>query len=103
MEKTPVSFDVFAVSPQGYEVHFQLNGEKVYEGAVKLLAALNKDGFMPKMMYQGSPKGNGNGAGKGAQKLCPLHKTPMQLYENGNGAWFSHGLDDGNWCRGKAS
>ena len=40
-----ISFDVFALSPQGYEVHFQIQGDKVYDDALRLLEKLDKDSF----------------------------------------------------------
>ncbi len=33
----------------------------------------------------------------------PLHQRTMKRYEKGNQVWHSHKLDDGQWCKGKAS
>ncbi len=35
--KPAVSFDLFAMSKQGFEIHFQLSGEKAYCHALKAL------------------------------------------------------------------
>jgi hypothetical protein len=40
-----MKFTVTATSPQGFPCHLELEGEKVYADALKLLAQLEKDGF----------------------------------------------------------
>jgi hypothetical protein len=40
------SFDIFAPSPQGYEVHYPLEGEKVYGESLQLIARMLQDGFL---------------------------------------------------------
>ncbi|MGE3542049.1 MAG: hypothetical protein AB7N91_32115 [Candidatus Tectimicrobiota bacterium] len=33
---------------------------------------------------------------------CRLHGCPMHHHTNAKGSWWSHKLDSGTWCRGKA-
>ncbi len=33
---------------------------------------------------------------------CDLHSCSMQRHSNQKGTWYSHRLDTGTWCRGKA-
>lgn len=107
--KPAVSFDVFAVSKEGYEVHFQLAGEKTYCHALKLLEVMSKDGFKPRPMkpaFAPKVKSDGpkaNGAGQDDQQLCPIHKVAMRAHHNDKGAWHSHKLADGTYCNGKAA
>ena len=46
------SFDAFAISPHGFDVHFQLRGPKVYKEALLLLELMVVDGFPPKARQQ---------------------------------------------------
>lgn len=105
--KPNVSFDVFALSKEGYEIHVQLSGDKAYTAALKLLETMSKDGFTPRTTHGAYGKSNGNGKasanGQDQGKVCPVHGAPMRAYQNGKGAWHSHKLDDGTWCRGKAA
>jgi hypothetical protein len=32
---------------------------------------------------------------------CPIHQVQMKRYSNQKGAWWSHRLENGKWCRGK--
>jgi hypothetical protein len=32
---------------------------------------------------------------------CPVHQVTMTQHVNGNGAWWSHRLPDGTWCKGQ--
>jgi len=92
MTGAPASFDVFAVSPEGFEVHFQLAGEKVYSESRKLLAQMVKDGYAPR-------------PAKGARKppavqgpLCEAHGVHFREYSKDGKTWQAHQLDDGTWC-----
>lgn len=44
------SFDVFAVSPEGFEVHFQLAGPRVYHLSRELLEQMRLDGYTVRPM-----------------------------------------------------
>lgn len=101
--KPAVSFDVFAVSKEGYEVHFQLAGEKAYCHGLKLLEAMNKDGFGPRPMHSGKPAPKAHQSGAADTQVCPVHNATMRRHENDKGAWYSHKLADGTYCNGKAA
>ncbi|MDP2727157.1 MAG: hypothetical protein Q8P59_06400, partial [Dehalococcoidia bacterium] len=101
--KPSTSFDVFAVSKEGFEVHFQLFGEKAYCHALKLLEAMSKDGFTPRMKTDARPKGNATKTQDKETAVCTLHKATMKRHENEKGTWFSHKLADGTYCNGKAA
>jgi hypothetical protein len=32
---------------------------------------------------------------------CPRHRVTMDHHRKTNGAWYSHRLDDGTYCKGK--
>lgn len=97
-----ISFDVFAVSPQGLEVHWQLQGDKVYEDAVKLLEKLEKDGFKPREM--GRPRAKASQPAQDSQTpFCQEHKVSFKPYSKDGKTWYSHKMNDGSWCNNKAS
>ena len=91
MTGAPASFDVFAVSPEGLEVHFQLSGEKVYAESRKLLAQLVADGFTPRTQRAG----RGSQAPQGP--LCEQHGVNFRQYAKDGKTWFAHKQGDG-WC-----
>ena len=93
--KPAVSFDVFAVSKEGYEVHFQLSGEKAYCHGLKLLEAMNKDGFTPRAMHSGKPAPKGRQSDAADTQVCTVHNAVMRRHENDKGTWYSHKLADG--------
>ena len=35
------------------------------------------------------------------ERQCPLHAVPMEQQHNARGAWYSHRMADGGWCKGK--
>lgn len=90
-----ISFDVFGLSPQGYEVHFQLQGEKVYDDAVKLLEKLEKDGFGVR------GKASSNGQARSEAHYCQEHQTEYKRFEKDGRVWYSHKTADGKWCKEK--
>lgn len=47
------------------------------------------------------PSENGAPAATG-EHICPIHKVPMKQFANkaGNQHWYSHKLDNGEWCNG---
>ncbi len=92
------NFDVFAVSPQGFEVHWQLQGEKVYEDAVKLLDKLQRDGFKAREL--GRPRTKPSQPVQDSQApFCQEHGTSFKPYSKDGRSWFAHKLDNGKWCR----
>lgn len=111
MDKSPettrpaVSFDVFAVSPQGYEIHFQLSGEKAYCHAVKLLETMSKDGFTARPSKSTStPRAKPAGADNATDtQVCAVHNATMKRHEKDGNSWYSHKLADGAYCKGKAA
>lgn len=92
-----ISFDVFAVAPQGYEVHFQVQGEKVYADAQKLLSQMQADGFLPRV----KPKSGDGHNNNGACHYCEEHQTEFKRFEKDGRVWYSHKAPDGKWCREK--
>lgn len=92
MTGAPASFDVFAVSPEGFDVHSQLNGEKVYTEAHSLLERLVADGFKPReQRRQSRPAKTPDGP------PCPVHGVPFRTYNKDGKTWQAHRQGDG-WC-----
>jgi len=48
-----------------------------------------------------APPSNGTAAANGGVPVCPIHQVPMELRQNERGAWWSHRLADGSYCKGK--
>jgi len=96
-----IQFDVFAQSAQGYEVHFQIQGDKVYDDALRLLEKLEADGFKARAMngYKGHhSKAAQNGNGDSAHR-CEKHNVDYRRYFKGERVWYAHQTDDGEWCK----
>lgn len=94
--------DIFCLTPQGFEAHFQLSGEKVYTDAKALAVQLEKDGFKPRPAKQ-----YGGGGGQRSQRepdgdVCPVHQVRMTKYQGKDGKpdWQAHKAGD-TWCHGK--
>ncbi len=119
MADAPASFDVFAVSPEGYEVHIQLNGQRVYDDGRRLLAQLARDGFKPRPgrvarkdevipaaahaepqpEETGSRRANNRAAAHQDELICEEHGTPYRAFERDGQTWYAHRLASGQWCR----
>ena len=67
-------FDIFAVSPQGYEVHISLENEHVYTEALLLLTKLEEDGFRARGASRSPVEGQGT-ASNGQEHLSVLSTT----------------------------
>jgi len=108
-----ISFDVFALSPQGYEVHFQIQAEdKVYETAAQLLAKLALDGFTVRGKalqgpgkatnghhpIQSTPNGQKATTEASSGHWCQAHQTDYKRFSKGDQVWYSHKTEDG-WCK----
>ena len=103
MPERPITLWFKGVTPGGYEITLiapDVDGSKL-ETAVKWL-----DGTLANLGIVGlrcSGAEHANGASLGAEtKPCPIHNVPMTCHTKGTSKWFSHQLDDGSWCRGKA-
>ena len=78
-----------------------VSGRDVLAKLGPVLDALDGMGATP----NGNGHSNGNGASNGdtEAKPCPVHPGEMlRKHSNGNGAWWSHKLADGTWCKGRA-
>jgi hypothetical protein len=98
---------VFATSPQGFSCHLELEGEKVYSDALKLLAQLEKDGFTPapeghqqghQIDVQPSSNSPDGSSQHSPEHFCQDHGVAFVERKGKNGATFySHKQGDG-WC-----
>lgn len=96
------SFDIFALSPQGYEVHVQIQGEDpgLYQVFMSTLARMDKDGFRPRAASQPQkPGANGNGNAAPARPdpyQCPTHGRAKE--SRSGGLYCPTKLPDGTFC-----
>ena len=101
-----IQFDVFAVSPQGFEVHFQLQKVEtgVYEDAIQLMEKMEQDGFIARNGgHRIIPSAEEKDAAKeeSAAHYCKEHNQARKRYTNDKGdEWWSHKNKDG-WCNEK--
>ena len=94
-----VSFDIFALSPVGFEIHVKLEGDKVYADAMRLLERMAADGFLPRAGKLPTPvSSNGNGKDN---HYCNEHGTEFKRFEKEGRVWYSHKAPDGKWCKEK--
>ncbi|HZA21711.1 MAG TPA: hypothetical protein VFA32_03760 [Dehalococcoidia bacterium] len=110
--------NVFAVSPQGYSVHFKMEvGEegRLYKDFLLLLDRLHQDGFTSRDGPTTAISANGHRQGPEKAAQPPeepevTHSTPQPHWcqthgrefkrrgQNGR-SWYSHKTADGQWCR----
>jgi hypothetical protein len=95
--EAPASWNVRYASQEGYICQLTLranSGKDLLEKAGVALSFLLEHGNSPS-------DNNNNHHSNGDTKLCPIHKVGMKRREKDGKSWFSHKLEDGNWCRGK--
>ena len=102
-----IHFDVFAVSPQGFEVHFQLQKVEtgVYEDAIQLMEKMEQEGFVGRNGgHRIIPNVEEKDAAKeeSAAHYCKECNQDRKQYSNAKGdKWWSHIKKDGTWCNEK--
>jgi len=99
-----LTITVTGFTPAGYEISAQALDVKpdVLEATIvwfdaKLLA-LGVRSVCGRENGKGQPVMNEDGA-----HTCKIHGVDMVRHEKGESHWFSHQLEDGSWCRGKAA
>ena len=99
--EAPASWNVRYCTAEGFCCQLTLraeSGKDLLEKAGIALAYLLQQGYKPEENHRGFHNNNG----QGERKICPVHQCDMKRYEKDGRSWFSHKIDDGNWCRGKA-
>ena len=96
--------NVFCYSPQGYSVHLELSGEKVYGDMLLLLDRLATDGFLPRPYPAGSVGHAGGSNGHEGVSTppahwCQLHEQEYLQYQKDGKSWWSNKTPSGEWCR----
>jgi len=92
-EQKSVSLETFTSiegTKEGVKVYFSYTAPSValaYQAATYLCDLLDKP-ITPN--------------GKNGDHVCPIHGVEMTRHEKEGGVWYSHKLEDGSWCRGKA-
>ena len=73
--------------------------------ALATIKKLQEDGKLPAARPQPAPQpppGRGQGQALEAREdWCSIHQCAMVRQENERGAWFSHRLPEGGYCKGK--
>ena len=79
---------------EGFEVHVEIHCD--VKRLQESLRFLKSKGVLPPLVWEEDADGN---------KICPVHKVPLQLHEKQGDTWRSHKtyLADGReaWCRGR--
>jgi hypothetical protein len=88
-----VSFDIFALSPVGFEIHVKLEGDKIYADAMRLLERMAADGFLPRVGKLPAPVSS-NGKDN---HYCNEHGTDFKRFEKDGKTWYAHRTSEGKW------
>jgi len=113
--EAPASFNVKAVSPQGFDIMLTLRDSDTASLMARVEGALDwlvKQKFTPTPQRYGggnvnaSQQAGGNG-GDPDSKVCPVHHVAMRKREKHGETWWSHKAinpDTGEeyWCKGEA-
>jgi hypothetical protein len=103
-----MKFAVTVASPQGFSCRLELEGEKVYKDALKLLAQLEKDGFTPapegrqqghQMPVQPSSAQSSTDGQQADTHYCLEHGVPFKARTGPHGEFWSHQIKGTRqWC-----
>ena len=88
--EAPASFNVRAISPQGYDIQLTLRSEQAGELMPRVLTCLEwleQQGFRPTGQGRAQPSSNGHHSG-GNAPTCPTHNRPMKQSQHRPGEWF---------------
>ena len=74
-------FNIFAISPEGFEIHIQLTGERVYGDARACMQRMIKDGFAPRHGFGAAvvPTQPSNGNGHAACGMGQIATTVRNM------------------------
>jgi len=102
--EAPASWNVKYIV-NGYDCMLTLRGESgadLLGKTAKALEWLQANGAQPTTH---KPATNGNGKPAEVPQddpgYCKIHGVTMKQHTKDGNSWFSHRLDDGNYCRGK--
>ncbi len=95
------SWQTSYLTQAGFVCHIALQGNDIQDLMAKaaiLLSALLEQGSVPdKDNRRFHSRGHHS---KEEKHYCFIHLCSMQRFEKGGRTWFSHRLDNGEWCRG---
>jgi len=115
--EAPASFNVKAVSPQGFDIMLTLRDSDTANLMARVEGALDwlvKQKFTPTPQRYGGGNANASGqqaGGNGGEpetKVCPLHHVAMKRRTGkGGDTWYSHkavnpDTNEEYWCKGGA-
>lgn len=119
--EAPGSLTVKAVSPAGYDCLLTIRAGSISDCLQRSEAALvwlQEHNYRPTSQARGAAEsepppepgstspaaaeGEGGEDDYGAFRLCPLHHTKMRQRVHGDQKWWSHRLESGAWCKGRA-
>ena len=101
--ESPASWNTRYVTKDGFVCQITIrgkNGKDLLEKADIALNYLTEHDYNPDT-YQ-RRNGNKDNGSNVQGKQCPIHQCQMKRYEKEGKTWFSHKLEDGSWCYGKA-
>lgn len=104
-QPTSNSFDVFAQSASGYDVHFQISGDHVYRDALLLLERMAKDGFLQRPTSRAIAQAEAQATVHTPQPpasngmWCPVHgEKKVKASQFNSGLYCAGRLPDGQFC-----
>jgi len=118
--ESPASWSTHYVDPSGFSCELKLcsdSGADLLKKAAAAMQALVNSGCTPAPTAKPATNGHTNGYsqpsnghteaphldnGQEDPTLCKIHGTAMARHERDGRSWFSHRLDDGSYCKGKA-
>ena len=94
-------YDVFALSPEGFEVHFALEGERIFADAIALSKAMSEAGFTPRAS-KATDTGTPQAPNQAGEPSCPEH-GPNRVKASHFGGFYCSGKVNGGFCSWKST
>jgi len=90
------------IDPSGFECQLSLEGSSGIEVLKKAESAIErlKESQCSSIVRYPASSPDKEEEIKEDEHLCPIHQTPMKLWQKNGRSWYSHRWN-GSWCKGE--
>jgi hypothetical protein len=89
------------IDPSGFEVQLSIEAPSGTEAMRKgqlVIERLKEIQCSPIVHSSSIP--TSNEPDREDESICPIHHTPLRLYQKNGHKWYAHKTKEGQWCRG---